>query len=230
MRLGLRLGNSIWKLPKPRLIVSETMFGVIFAETLGIGGNRDCFSLPPDPCAAALSRVQHQLDQALPAFTLQVLSQAVSELASAPPERFQKQPAALDVWNHGRKGALPSLLSRKVSRLSSIATTVGGSFDHKQMELKGIRPVLVLGVVSRNAGESGAGPRRRWCDRCPTAKAETTCTSAAGQGFWSRTTFDWMGKSRRWTSVVQFASIGLTSHARMKNLDNGDSRMGFIVR
>jgi hypothetical protein len=114
--------------------------------------------------------------------------------------------------------------------LRSIATTVGGSFDHKQVELKGIRPVLLLGVVSRNAGESGAGPRRRWCDRCPTAKAETTCTSAAGQGCWSRTTFDWMGKSRSWTSVVQFASIGLTSHARMKNLDNGDSRMGFIVR
>jgi hypothetical protein len=58
-----------------------------------------------------LSRVQHQLDQALPAFTLQVLSQAVSELASAPPNVSEKQPAVLDVWDIGRKGALPSLLS-----------------------------------------------------------------------------------------------------------------------
>ena len=37
--------------------------------------------------------------------------------------------------------------------MRSIATTVGGSFDHKQVELKGIKPVLLLGVAIRNAGE-----------------------------------------------------------------------------
>jgi hypothetical protein len=37
--------------------------------------------------------------------------------------------------------------------LRSIATTVGGSFDHKQVELKGIKPVLLLGVAIRSAGE-----------------------------------------------------------------------------
>jgi hypothetical protein len=63
------------------------MFWVIFAESLGMGGNRDSFSYSAgDPCAVALSRAQHLLEQALSAFVLQVLIQAVSQFASEPPE------------------------------------------------------------------------------------------------------------------------------------------------
>ena len=111
----------------------------------------------PDPCAVALSRVQHQLDQALPAFIRQVLSQAAFELPSAPPRTVRKTAFRFSVSGilaaRERSRHSCRFPTRKVSRLRSIATTVGGSFDHKQVELKGIKPVLLLGVAIRSAGE-----------------------------------------------------------------------------
>jgi hypothetical protein len=47
--LARQVANSIGKRPKPRLSVSEIMFWVIFAESLGMGGNRDCFFAAPEP-------------------------------------------------------------------------------------------------------------------------------------------------------------------------------------
>jgi hypothetical protein len=140
----------------------------------------------------ALSRVQRLQDLALSAFILQVLSEAVSQFASETAEGFEKQSAVLKVWSIGRKGVLLSSLpipDEKGQQVAQHCDHGCGRFHHKQVELVGIKPVLLFGVVSRNAGQSGAGPLGLWCDRCRTARAQTTCTSAAGQGCRSRSTF-----------------------------------------
>ena len=129
------------------------------------------------------------------------------------PRRVERKPAVLRGWSIGRKAVLRSSVlipDEKGQQVAQHCDNGCGRFDHKPVELVGIKPAFPPGVVSRNAGESWAGLRWLWCDRCRTAKAQTTCTSAAGQGCRSPTTFGWMGTSRRWASVVQFASIELT--------------------
>lgn len=144
----------------------------------------------PDRCAVALSRVQHQLDQARTAFILQVLSQAVSEFASEPPRTVRKTACRFGYLEYWPQGSAPITL---VEKGQQVAQHCDHSWPQLRFEAGGVegnQPKLLPGVVSRNAGESEAGRRRRRRDRCPTAKAETPCTSAAGQKCRSRTTFD----------------------------------------
>jgi hypothetical protein len=82
------------------------------------------------------------------------------------PRRVERKPAVLRGWSIGRKAVLRSSVlipDEKGQQVAQHCDNGCGRFDHKPVELVGIKPAFPPGVVSRSAGESWAG---LGCDGC----------------------------------------------------------------